>query len=107
MSQKETEDQLPEDLVILLGEDDEGNLKGIRKKGETLSVGDFRPMEEGKPIQGELLSLKPRQDAPHICDVDVLYEPPAPASTGERKGPPKVATDEYRSGWERIFGAPN
>jgi hypothetical protein len=47
-----------------------------------------------------------------LCDVDVLYTPPAvaqpavaqPASRPlQRKGPAQVATEEYRDNWDSIW----
>jgi hypothetical protein len=60
----------------------------------------MRPLEEGKAITGEVISLRPRAESPFLFDVDVLHG----AEAGGRKGPAKVATDEYRAGWKSIFG---
>ena len=48
------------------------------------------------------LTLKPRAEAPHLCDVTASYAPPAQLG---HKGPAKVATQAYREGWDEIFGA--
>jgi hypothetical protein len=59
-----------------------------------------------------LLSLRPRENCPLLCDVDVLYAPPtppkptaqaAPRPAQRRKGPAQVATDDYRDNWDSIW----
>ncbi|HYP88243.1 MAG TPA: hypothetical protein VEQ59_08815, partial [Polyangiaceae bacterium] len=53
-----------------------------------------------------------RENCPALCDVDVLYTPPAEAKPAEanspqrparRKGPAQVATDVYRDNWDSIW----
>jgi hypothetical protein len=68
-------------------------------------------MKDGAPIHGEVVRLTPREGAPGVCDVEVSYAPPSPAraaspqgAPSRGKGPPKVATDGYREGWDEIFG---
>lgn len=40
-----------------------------------------------------------------VFDVESLYEREAPTDVaGSRDGPAMVATDAFRSGWDRIFG---
>ena len=49
-----------------------------------------------------------------LCDVDMLYKPPAaksadraapaaPAPAARRKGPAQVATNDYRDNWDSIW----
>ena len=69
----------------------------------------MRPLAQGKPIQGEVVRLKPREECPWLCDVETLLE--APAESGERSagperghaGPPQVASDAYRKNWDAIY----
>ena len=58
-------------------------------------------MREGKPIDGEVISLKPRADYPFVCDVKVELADPR---RGNPDGPAQVANDGYRRGWEAIWG---
>ena len=58
----------------------------------------MRPLDEGKPIQGEVVRLTPRQDSPLLFDVQVEHD--TRSSTGR---PAKVATEQYRQGWESIW----
>lgn len=74
-------------------------LNVVRKRGDELSLGQVRKAAEGKPIAGDLVSLKPREGAPRLFDVEVLHE--ARAAGG---GPAKVSTPEYRQGWAQVFG---
>ena len=83
----------------------------IRRRGDTLEAGALRPVVEGAPVHGEVVALRPRQEFPLLCDVDVLYEPAAAAKPAEpaaprasrRKGPAQVATDVYRDNWDSIW----
>jgi hypothetical protein len=91
-----------DDVALITGptEDNKG-ARIIRLKNDELSVGEVRALEEGKPIAGEVIKLKPREGRPNVCDVDVVMEAPVRAG----KGPAKVATESYRSNWDRVFGA--
>lgn len=66
----------------------------VRRKGGTVSQGILRPLREGQPIDpaGELVSLKPRDSEPGVFDVT------------SHSGPPRVASNRYRSGHDRVFG---
>lgn len=96
----------------------EGQVHIIRRRGDRLEAGALEPLREGAPIRGEVVSLKPRADVPRLCDVEVLYTPPADAApvpaaapieaqpsrpSSKRKGPAQVATDDYRSNWDSIW----
>ena len=90
----------------------DGSVHVIRRRGETLEAGALRPLVEGTPVHGEVVALRPRENFPLLCDVDVLYtppasakapEPPAPPRPARRKGPAQVATDVYRDNWDSIW----
>jgi hypothetical protein len=78
----------------------------LRARPEGLEAGELRAVEQGRPLTGELLTLKPRAANGRVCDVVDSYTPPiavaAPPPT--LKGPAKVATAAYRDGWDEIFG---
>jgi hypothetical protein len=93
-------------VAIVCGVSDDG--KGvdiIRKRGERIEAGTVRRLEQGKPIHGEVVRLRPREHFPMICDVEV--EVPA-QRTGEpfaaSSGPAQVATETYRKNWDAIYG---
>jgi hypothetical protein len=76
-----------------------------------LEAGALQPLREGAPIQGEVVSLRPRESFPLLCDVETIYKPPAasapsaPAAPARRKGPAQVATDVYRDNWDSIWSS--
>jgi hypothetical protein len=94
----------PLDVVLLHSPTDDGQgARVLRVRDDSLSVGEVRPVVEGQPLNDrEVVRLKPREGAPRVCDVETLYEPPAPKREGH--GPAKVATKQFREGWEAIFG---
>ena len=99
-----------EDVVFVHGPAEGGaGLRVIRKREETIEVGEIRPVQEGRPLQGDLVKLKPRKEHDRLFDVEVLLSrdelPGAKAALGHA-GPAQVATDTYRSNWEAIFGPP-
>ena len=98
-SNKPTADHEPGDVVLVFGKSDDG--KGytvLRQRGAEIEAGTVRRPDEGKPIHGELIRLKRREDSPVLFDVQVDFA--GRTSTGR---PAKVATDRYRRGWESIW----
>ena len=93
----------PSPDVVLLGgpTEDGGGMRVLRARQDRLEAGEIRPLKEGAPVRGEIVSLKPRENAPQICDVEVAYAPPPSG----HKGPAQVATKTYREGWDEVFGA--
>jgi hypothetical protein len=80
----------------------------LRRRDENapLEAGLLQPLVEGKPITGELISMRRREDLPFLYDVKT--EIPAEASSPELRSagrPAKVATDSYRKGWDAIWGS--
>lgn len=65
-----------------------------------MEIGTLKPLREGKPIDGEVISLRQREDVPFLFDVKVELE----SRRGASIGPPQVATEEYRRGWDAIWG---
>jgi len=61
-----------------------------------------QPLVEGKPLSGEVISLRRRDDVPFLFDVttEISLGAEAPAADG----PAQVATDSYRRGWDAIWG---
>ncbi len=80
----------------------------LRRRGANAEVefGQVKPLREGKPIDGEVVSLRARKEVPFIYDVRTVLADPR-ADDGDRltsDGPPQVATEAYRKGWEAIWG---
>ncbi len=91
--------QKPQDVVFVYGRADDGDgYHVLRQRGEGIEAGRLRPLEDGKPIHGEVVRLKPREDSPMLFDAEVQHGARAP--TGR---PAKVANDRYRTGWESIW----
>ncbi len=102
------ENKSAEDVVLVHGRTpDRAGLRVLRVRGERLEVGEVRPLVEGRPIQGDVVSLKPRESFPLLCDVTVHLEAPAgrPAPPARPGGPPAVSSDSYRRGWQLIWGS--
>lgn len=112
------------DLVLVVaGRKDGSELTILRSRGDELEAGVMRSVQEGKPIHGELVELRQRSEHPLLFDARsvelpaaaTLHKsaasaaaapPAAPAKTSPlRKGPAQVATENYRTNWERIFAA--
>ena len=93
------------DVAIVCGLSDDGQgLDIIRKRGERLETGTVRRLEQGKPIHGEVVRLRPREQFPMVCDVEVELAGPTPQKTATLSGPAQVATDSYRKNWDAIYG---
>jgi len=98
------------DVVLIHGRSPDGKgLSVIRQRNDRLEQGFVMPLEHGKPIHGEVVTLRPRPEFPLLCDVNVECSSPTAAAevTGDcraiAKGPGQVATDQYRTNWDRIF----
>jgi hypothetical protein len=101
-----------EDVVLLHSPTENGDgIRVIRKRDETLELGELRPMREGQPIHGDVVKLTQREEHALLFDCEVLVPsakpqepaPPAPKQL-PHKGPPRVTSDAYRGGWDAIFG---
>jgi len=91
--------QKSDDLMLVYSQSEDGKSYDVlRRRGDGIEAGRVRPLEEGKPIHGEVVRLKAREDSPALFDVEVHHD--ARASTGR---PAKVASDQYRRGWESIW----
>lgn len=91
--------------VVLLGPPtaDGAGVHVIRAREERIETGELRALQEGKPIAGEVLTLKPRKENPRVCDVADSFS--ADGARHSSKGPAKVSSQAYRDGWDEIFGA--
>ncbi len=95
-----------EDVVLVHSRNENGDgYKIIRKREDRIEFGELKPMVEGKPILGEIVQLKPRPDNNALYDVEVLLTKPNTSVNMETSlsGPAQVATENYRSNWEKIF----
>ncbi len=116
------------DMLLVTGPTEDGKgLSVLRAKDDTVQIGAVHPLEEGKPIHGEVVKLKQRSELPGLFDVESQFGgqaaaaqqsdggPSAPArrpmaqprTRPTSAGPAQVATDTYRSGWDRIYRRTN
>lgn len=95
-----------EDVVFVHSpaEDGEG-YRVIRKREDAIEIGEMRAVQEGRPLHGELVKLKPRKESERLFDVEVLASREELGQGLGHAGPAQVATEAYRDGWEAIFGA--
>ena len=90
-----------DDVALVYSCSEDGRSYGVlRRRKDEIQLGALRMLEEGKPIHGEVVSLRPRADSPVLFDVETQHDATA---MREASGPPKVTTEEYRQGWESIW----
>jgi len=77
-------------------------LRDHPRYAELANAGLFVADSEGKPIEGEVVSLTQRPEAPLLFDVK--SELPDPRARATEDGPAQVATDAYRKGWDAVWG---
>ena len=96
-----------QDVAAVCGKDERG-LHIIRRRGEEgpLEAAIVQPLVEGKPLSGEVITLRRRKDVPFLFDVttELSLEPEASGEATATSGPAQVATDSYRRGWDAIWG---
>jgi hypothetical protein len=117
---KVTSPRKSKDLVLVHGRTPDGNGLGVlRAREQRLEVGTLRPLEEGKPIHGEVVKLSPRPEMPNLFDAETEFVAPASAGASAngktdqtdvsakprdaQGGPPQVATAAYRKNWDAIW----
>ena len=88
------------DVALVVGRSEDGRSYGVlRQRNDEIQVGTLRALEEGRPIHGELVKLRPRPDSP-LFDVETEHASP---THEEASGPAKVTTPAYRAGWDSIW----
>lgn len=91
------------DMVLVHGRTADGRgLSVLRLRDQHLEAGAVMPLVPGKPIYGDVVRLKPRQELPLLFDVQVDYSAPT-SERGSPRGPAQVATDSYRENWDAIW----
>jgi hypothetical protein len=93
-----------QDVAAVCGKDEHG-LHILRRREEDgpIEAGIVRPLEEGKPISGEVISMRQRDDVPFLFDVTTEVSTHSEDDTSAN-GPAQVASDSYRRGWDAIWG---
>ncbi|MEO7328385.1 MAG: hypothetical protein ABI193_07395 [Minicystis sp.] len=107
MSEGEAPPPPKQDVIFVHSPTESGDgLRILRKRDDSIELGELRPVQEGKAIHGEVVKLSPRNDHDRLFDVEVLVprtEAQATAARGHA-GPARVANEAYRENWEAIFG---
>lgn len=103
-----------EDVVLLHSPTESGDgIRVLRKRDDTIELGELRPMREGQPIHGDVVRLTQREEHSMLYDCEVMLpaQKPKPLETAAKepalaphKGPARVTSEAYRGGWEAIFG---
>lgn len=110
------------DLLLVKGPTDDGaGVHVIRARRERLELGTMRPLQDGRPIDGEVVSVNPHPEWPFLYEVETEFSTPSseasgpatadkPSAPAERPsaptraaGPPKVASEAYRRNWDAIW----
>lgn len=95
------------DVALVVGQtEDRKGYQVLRKRAadDTVEMGTVRPLEEGKPIEGEVVGMKQRKEHPLLFDVKTHFDPEQDEAVARGVGPAKVATEKYRQGWDAIWG---
>jgi len=94
------------DIAVVWGRNENGIYILRRRDREApVEAGLLQPLVEGRPINGEVISMQRRHDLPFLFDVKTevaATEPTEPNTTSQ--GPSQVATESYRRGWDAIWG---
>lgn len=97
--------RLQGDIAVVCGKDQHGtHILRRRSEEAPLELGLLRPLREGKPIEGEVVSLTQRPEAPILFDVKSELADPRPRPRATEDGPAQVATEAYRKGWDAVWG---
>jgi hypothetical protein len=99
------------DIAVVCGKDEHG-LHILRRRSEDgpIEAAVAQPLTEGRPIRGEVISMRQREDVPFVFDVKTELETGEPAAghaegAETKDGPAQVATNSYRAGWDAIWGS--
>lgn len=76
----------------------------IHKSGDNFRVITVTCVKDGQPLlPGEdLFKVERSATTPGVYDMETVYKSPY-----QGQGPAKVASTEYRSGWDDVFGTPD
>jgi hypothetical protein len=109
------------DLLLVKGPTDDGaGVHVLRARPERLELGTMRPLEDGRPIDGEVVRVNPHPDCPYVYEVETEFSLPAQAAEAQAAeskprpklpkappartaGPPQVASEAYRRNWDAIW----
>src|SRR6478752_603771 len=74
------------DVALIHGVTPDGEgFEILRARGDRLELGAIRPLREGAPITGEVVTLRPRANFPALCDVESHFKPAAEAGSDRQE----------------------
>lgn len=89
------------DLLQITGVTQYGDYSYVRQRpNDEMEVGLLRNPQEGKPMNSPLAMKAVNETG--LYEVEELVS----GTLAPSKGPAKVNSDEFRTGWDRIFGGP-
>jgi hypothetical protein len=102
----ESDPPRPKEDVVFVHSPAEGGegYRVIRKRDDVVEMGEIRTVQEGKPLHGDLVKLRPRKEHERLFDVETILTREEVGTARQHAGPAQVATDAYRENWEAIFG---
>ena len=98
---------VPSDVAMVLDRtEDADGYRVVRHRAaeNRIEFGTMRPLKEGRPIDGEVISLQQRKDHQFLYDVKTELPDPSPERRMTSDGPAQIASDDYRRGWDAIWG---
>src|SRR5690606_11612440 len=101
------------DVAFIHGVSPAGDeLAVVRVREDRVEAGVVRALQEGEPLEGEVVRLKPRPARPGVCDVEVEVARGVGSAragaerSGRSAGPAQVATTRYRANGDAIWTKP-
>jgi hypothetical protein len=93
------------DILELGPELGNGMRVGVRHTADhQMQVGQVRPVREGENLVGGRYLLGKTDGQRMIVESELDLRGGCAATAGEQVGPAMVTSDEYREGWDRVFG---
>lgn len=90
-----------EDFAVLGPPADGGGQYVLRHLSDcSWQAGVLRPLEDGKPVHGEIVCLRPREDGGPGYAVESVNA----GGKTSGSGPAMVNSKAFRDGWDGIFG---
>ena len=99
--------QRKKDLALVFGPSADGegfNVLRQRAESTEIEAGTLKPLRDGHAIVGEVVRLEPRKEGPFLFDCVTDEELSTVRSAQMLAGPAQVASEDYRRGWDAIWG---
>lgn len=87
-------------IFLPLGNGEKGEVRGLHLGDDGPSLRRLAPVQEGRPIMGDLTTLT-RREGSMFLNAETTHI--SGSRSASRSGPSMVNSQAYRDGWERIF----